>query len=75
MKRLLLSIGTLLFTFAIGISANALVLRAAYHFIPDFDPQPRAHCTLRASLTEISNGHTLDSRSQTRTPPSANSPQ
>jgi len=42
MKRLFLSTGTLLLTFAIGISANALILRAAYHFIPDVDPQSKA---------------------------------
>jgi hypothetical protein len=42
MKRLFLSTGTLLLTFAIGITANALVLRAAYYFIPDVDRQPKA---------------------------------
>ena len=42
MKRLALQIGILVLTFVVGTYANALVLRAAYHFIPDVDPQPRA---------------------------------
>jgi len=59
MKRLFFGIGTLLLTCAIGISVNSLVLRAAYHFIPDYGGQSGGHrrvqCTLRTSLTERSN--------------------
>ena len=40
MKRLFLYCAMLLLTFAIGVFANAVVLRAAYYFIPDFDPLP-----------------------------------
>lgn len=42
MKRLALHIGILALTFVVGTYANALVLGAAYYFIPDVDPQPRA---------------------------------
>jgi len=41
MRRLILHVTILLLTFAIGIYANSLVLRAAYCFIPDYDAQPR----------------------------------
>ena len=40
MKRIFLYGAMLVLTFVIGVYVNALVLRAAYHFIPDFDPQP-----------------------------------
>jgi len=42
MKRLALHIGILALTFVLGTYANALVLRAAYYYIPDFDPPAKA---------------------------------
>jgi|GEM_PF-4821393 len=41
MKRVFLYGAILVLTFAIGVFVNSLVLRAAYHFIPDYDPRPR----------------------------------
>ena len=41
MKRIFLYGAMLVLTFVIGVYVNALVLRAAYHFIPDYDSQPR----------------------------------
>jgi len=52
MKRFVLHFSFLVLTFSIGICANALVLRAAYYFIPDYDydPQPNPHAVIVCGL-------------------------
>mgnify|MGYP003288728626 CR=1 FL=1 len=52
MKRLILYSATLLLTFVIGLYVNALVIRAAYHFIPDFDAQPTFHSDEKPTFPE-----------------------
>ena len=43
MRRLIFHFAVLVLTFVIGTFVNAQVNRAAYYFIPDYDPQPVVH--------------------------------